>query len=289
MELNHLRYFYEVAKSGSFTEAARRLHVSQSALSKAVGLLEAREGVKLLTRSKSGVALTALGAEVYGKCEGVFRTLGEIEATCRGREEVCSGPLRVGASDHVGNYWLAPFLLRLRERHPSVTPGLLSGTPHALVEALLAREIEFALFFSKVNTSGIRYEPLTRVPMAVVVAPGLADGTLKKVAARVGLIESVRAQYARNPSQELVDVLGADVPVAFECNSQEGQKRMCLMGGGIAFLARFMVADDLAAGRLVEFPLKKPIAYDLLLARRAGVELSLNARTLLEMIAAGVR
>lgn len=284
MELNHLRYFFEVAKSGSFTEAARRLHVSQSALSKAVALLEAREGVKLLTRSKSGVALTKLGAEVYAKCEGVFRTLTEIEATCRGQEETCAGPLRVGASDHVGNYWLSPYLLKMREQHPTVTPGLLSGTPHALVEALLAREIEFGLFFSKVNTSGIRYEPLARIPMAVVVSPALADGSLKKVAARVGLIESVRAQYARNPSQELVDVLGADTPVAFECNSQEAQKRLCLARGGVAFLARFMVEKEIESGELTEFPLKKPIAYDLLLARRAGVELSLNARTLLAML-----
>ncbi|RZA04544.1 MAG: LysR family transcriptional regulator, partial [Proteobacteria bacterium] len=54
MELNHLRYFYEVAKAGSFTNAARSLRISQSALSKTVALLEAREGVKLLQRSKSG-------------------------------------------------------------------------------------------------------------------------------------------------------------------------------------------------------------------------------------------
>src|SRR6185312_8942101 len=98
MELNHLRYFYEVAKSGSFTEAARRLHISQSALSKAVAQLEDAEGVKLLTRSKKGVVLTLIGSEIFTKSSAIFAAVTDIEDTCRGRKSVCEGPLRFGAS-----------------------------------------------------------------------------------------------------------------------------------------------------------------------------------------------
>jgi len=74
MELNHLRYFFEVAQAGSFTEAARRLHVSQSALSKAVATLEDSEGVELFTRTKKGVTLTSLGAEVFKRSHAIFRS-----------------------------------------------------------------------------------------------------------------------------------------------------------------------------------------------------------------------
>jgi DNA-binding transcriptional LysR family regulator len=54
MELNHLKYFYEVAKRGSFTGASKTLRVSQPSISKIVQLLEEREGVKLFNRNKKG-------------------------------------------------------------------------------------------------------------------------------------------------------------------------------------------------------------------------------------------
>jgi DNA-binding transcriptional LysR family regulator len=52
MELNHLRYFFEVAREGSFTSAARKLRVSQPSISKLVRILEEREGVLLFDRGK---------------------------------------------------------------------------------------------------------------------------------------------------------------------------------------------------------------------------------------------
>src|SRR3954471_23978174 len=133
MELSHLRYFHEVAKAGSFTRAAQRLRISQSALSKSVALLEDSEGIQLFHRSKEGVTLTALGAEVYRKCATIFQVISEIEHACRGTKESCEGYLRFGASDHVTNYLLMGHLLRLREAHPKVIPSVLAGTPHEIV------------------------------------------------------------------------------------------------------------------------------------------------------------
>src|ERR1700722_8298297 len=103
MELNHLRAFYEVARIGRFSEAARRLHISQSALSRSVALLEDAEGVQLFERSKKGVKLTKIGTEVFLRCERMFKTFEEIEGLCRGTREVCGGPLRFATTDHVTN------------------------------------------------------------------------------------------------------------------------------------------------------------------------------------------
>ena len=89
MELNYLRVFYEVAKIGRFTEAAKRLHISQSALSRSVALLEEAQGVKLFERSKRGVALTAVGQDVFHYCEQLFQTVKRIEDVCSGTRESC--------------------------------------------------------------------------------------------------------------------------------------------------------------------------------------------------------
>src|SRR5262249_23689222 len=152
-------------KAGSFTEAARQLHVSQSALSKAVALLEDHEGVKLLQRSKKGVALTAVGTEVYRLSASIFSTVTEIQNTCRRTKEICEGPLRFGASDHLTNYVLSKVLQQMRAEHPMVIPSVFSGTPNDILEQLFQHELEFGIFFTKVNITGVEYTPLATLPM----------------------------------------------------------------------------------------------------------------------------
>src|ERR1700722_18280661 len=150
MELNHLRVFFEVAKAGRFTEAAQRLNISQSALSRSVALLEESEGVKLLERSKKGVVLTLTGAEVFRQCEQMFQMVRKIESVCRGVQETCEGPLRFGASDHIINFLLPQPLQSFRDRYPKVIPSMLIGTSDELLEKLLLTDCEFSLSFARV-------------------------------------------------------------------------------------------------------------------------------------------
>jgi LysR family transcriptional regulator, cyn operon transcriptional activator len=292
MELNHLRYFFEVAKSGSFTEAARRLHVSQSALSKAVATLEESEGVKLFERTKRGVSLTSLGSAVYAKSEQLFQTFSDIENTCRGTKEVCEGPLRFGASDHVSNYLLVDKLQQLRKQHPNVKPSLFSGTPNTIVGGILSNELEFGLFFTKINVPGITYEDVASVDMAIVCAPSLlsedeAESTpakLKGILRKIGFIGSIGSDYQHHPSEDFLKLMGDKPNIAFEASSQETQKRLCLRGGGVAFLARFMVEKEIKSGSLIEIPVSRPLKLNLVLARRTSRALNLNARTFLELL-----
>ncbi|MGE3680732.1 MAG: LysR family transcriptional regulator [Bdellovibrionales bacterium] len=290
MELNHLRYFYEVAKFGSFTEAARRLHVSQSAISKAVKLLEDAEGVQLLKRSKKGVTLTAVGQNVYIKAECIFRTLVEIENTCRGTKEVCEGYLRFGASDHLLNYYLVNHLRDFQKRYPKVVGSVFAGTPNDIIDLMLRNELEFGLFFTRVNIPQIRYEELFSAKMAVVCHPELLAKSqrrhLKTALKEAGFIGSIKSQYQHHPSTALTKLIDQDLATAFESNSQEAQKRFCLLGGGIAFLARFMVEKELQEGSLIELSTRKPLNVHLLLALRRGRDLSLVAKTYLDQLRA---
>lgn len=292
MELNHLRYFHEVAKAGSFTAAARKLRVSQSALSKAVALLEARQGQKLLQRSKKGVALTQVGAEVFRVSQGVFAQVQEIESIIKGTQELCEGYLRFGASDHLVNYFLPEYFARLRKDYPKVIPSVFSGTPHEITGQLLTQELEFGLFFTKLSIPGIEYEAIAELDMALVCSPKILDSSprdaspafVRKLLDAHGLIGSIKSQYQKHPSQSLFDRVGSDIPVSFESNSQEAQKRMCLAGGGVAYLARFMVEDEIEKGKLNEIRVKDSMRLNLWLATRKGAVLSLPARTALAML-----
>jgi LysR family transcriptional regulator, cyn operon transcriptional activator len=290
MELNHLKVFYEVAKIGRFTEAAKRLNISQSALSRSVALLEESEGVQLFERSKQGVALTPLGTEVFLRCEELFQTFSDIEGLCRGTRETCEGPLRFATTDHVTNDLLVDPIQSFRRKFPLVIPSLFTGTPDEIGHALLNTECEFGLLFSKLPLPQIESQVLRAEQMALVCHPdvwkknkGASDEkTLKKVIQSVGYIASIGAILQSRPSRVLSELFGGMPRIGLEANSQEAQKRFCLKGGGVAYLARFMVEKDIERGRLFEIPVDHPHVFNLWVATRKGRQLSLSARTFLE-------
>jgi len=279
MELNHLHYFYQVAKAGSFTAAARSLRVSQPSLSKAVALLEAREEVKLLERSKSGVSLTALGEEVYAKCEKIFNSLREVENTCQQSRAICEGPLRFGASDHIANYLLVKKLIEMNKHHPAVTPSLFVGAPQETVKLVLKKELEFALFFTIVEHESLVYEEYLKVPLVAVYSPkfqlDLRRGQYKKLPG--GQIGSIKNQFKIHPAKEVFEEIDEKAEVTFETNSQECQKRLALAGAGIAVLTKFMVEEELKRGQLLEIPLSKNKEAQMYIVKRKHHTLTLAA------------
>ena len=292
MELNHLRVFYEVAKSGRFTEAAARLHISQSALSRSVALLEESEGVKLFERSKRGVALTPVGLEVFRYCEELFQTVQKITDTCRGTREVCAGPLRFATADHVIGNLLIPPLVAFRDEFPDVIPSAFIGTPDEIITTLLGTDCEFALLFAKVPSPQITYEPLREEPMALVVKSEIwresrganQTATLSKVLSKIGYISSVGAYAQGRPSRVMHELFGKMPRIGFEANGQEAQKRICLAGGGVAYLARFMVEDAIKNGELHDIEVDSPHSFKLWLATRKGHSMSLTAKTFLDRL-----
>jgi DNA-binding transcriptional LysR family regulator len=289
MELSHLRYFYEVAKAGSFTSAARHLRVSQPSLSKAVALLEARESVRLLERSKAGVLLTPIGAEVYAHCEKIFGTIDTVKSLCAGRKEVCEGPLALGSSDHLANYFLSAKIAEAKRIYPILLPTIFVGAPQEIAAKLLAKEIEFGLFFTKIKDPAIVYEPVRSFPMVAVAHPNLMGafkgrGKARGAKLRAKYLSSIRKDFSRNPAQEVFDILSLTPEVEVETNSQELQKRLCLEGLGVAVLVRFMVEEEIRRGRLVEIPLSESHSATLSLARRKDGDFKLNARSFLKVL-----
>ena len=293
MELNYLQVFYEVAKAGRFAEAAKRLNISQSALSRSVALLEESEGVQLFLRSKQGVTLTPIGTEVFHRCQQLFQTYHEIEDICRGKREVCEGPLRFATSDHVTNDLLVKPIQAFRRRFPKVVPSIFTGSPDDIAHALLTTESEFGLLFSKPALPQLEFRPLRMEKMALVVQPTLwkkhkaasTAKTLKSVVDEVGYISSIGALVQARPSRVLTELFGEMPRIGLETNNQESQKRFCLEGGGVAYLARFMVEKEITGGKLFEIPVESPHEFYFWVATRKGRQLSLTARTFLEHLA----
>lgn len=290
MELNYLRVFYEVAKSGKFSESAKKLNISQSALSRSVSLLEESEGVVLFDRSKNGVQLTPKGNEVFRLCEKLFHTEKEIEDICRGAQEKCEGYLRFAASDHIINHLLPEYIRSFRNEHPEIVPSIRSGTPDEVIQLLLTTECEFAFMFAKINSPQIEFRRLHSERMSLVCHPDLwkeckstnNEKTLKKIINKYGYISSIGASLDRRSSQVLLELFGEQPKIGFEINSQESQKKYCMAKEGVAYLQHFMVKKEIESGELHEISIEHIHEFPLWLAKPKGKNLSLNSRTFLQ-------
>lgn len=134
MEFRHFRYFQAVAEELSFSRAARRLHVAQPALSRAVQEVEAELGTPVLERSHHHVRLTPAGAvllkETASLVERYEETLRRVKRTAAGEE----GELRLGYIGPPTQPFLGRLLREYRRRHPLLAVHLEERTPERVWE-----------------------------------------------------------------------------------------------------------------------------------------------------------
>ena len=172
MELRHLAYFASVADERSFSRAAARQHVVQSAVSAAIQTLEGELGVRLLERSSKHVALTAAGRALLPKARAV---LDAVQSARDAVDEVrggLRGSLVIGTMVSVGLVDLPALLGRFHRIYPDVEVRLVvapQGT-RGLVEQLLAGGLDLALAsLPGATPAGIRHRRLASMPLVAVV------------------------------------------------------------------------------------------------------------------------
>lgn len=126
MDLEKLRIFYGVAKAGSFSQASKVLHISQSALSRSVQLFEHREKISLFKRTSKGLMLTETGEKLYNFAH---RFIHEAECIihCLKNNEAY-GELKIVTSPHMGASWLMSYLREYLELHSGVRVTIIGVT-----------------------------------------------------------------------------------------------------------------------------------------------------------------
>jgi len=112
--------FVRVIDAGSFSSAARQLHVGQSTVSKTIAQLEDRVGVRLLVRSTHGLTLTEAGRSFYERAKRAIEEVEEAELVARGAASALSGRLRVLVAVTFGRLHLMPHLPSFLAEHPAL-------------------------------------------------------------------------------------------------------------------------------------------------------------------------
>lgn len=134
--------FLSVSETGSLSEAARTLGISQPTAGRHVRQIEDHLEITLFQRQPRGLALTETGAALLPHARAMADAMRQLNLTAAGRTETLSGPVRVTASTFTAHYHLPPILSRLRQDEPAISIDLV---PSDRTENLLYREADIAV------------------------------------------------------------------------------------------------------------------------------------------------
>src|SRR5262245_43178190 len=122
--LDDVQLFFEVAKAGTITAAARRLELPKSTVSRRLMQFEESLGIKLLHKTTRKITLTTLGMSYLERCERVVREVEEARSYLESVTTKAAGELRITMPTDIGVHWLADFLVDFARRHPDVRLSL---------------------------------------------------------------------------------------------------------------------------------------------------------------------
>ena len=170
LELRHLRTLAVLLEAPSLSAAAERLHLTQSALSHQLKLLEGVYGVPLLERRTQPVKLTPAGLRLAQLGEHVTAAVQLAERDLANMAGGSAGTLRIAVECHTCFDWLMPAMDAFRPHWPDVELDIVSGFHADPVGLVVSQRAELAITSEIDESCGIEFTPLFQYPMLAVMA-----------------------------------------------------------------------------------------------------------------------
>lgn len=284
INLNHLRYFYEVARSGNMRRAATRIGISQPALSKQVQALEDTIGLQLFYRTPKGLQPTADGEVAFSYCERIFGHLRDLEAALDLRRKGSAGRLTIGAVHSISTHLLPGYLKAYRQDFSKVRIKVVTVRSRAVLKALSEHRIDVGLIAEQPSSPEFSWRPFMKTPLVVVASPNhpLATATGPITVDRLHREDMVAFDQPA-PTRRVTDrhlaKLGVEPRIIAECPSIDTMMGMVEEDIGFAILPQHCVDGDVKQGKLVVLPVVDwKLERTLYLVHLAGPPLSPTVR-----------
>lgn len=261
MELRQLTFAMAVAEAGSFTAAARRCHLSQSALSTQIAQLEAELGVRLFERTTRRVVLTEAGRLFLPAACRIVELADELRAQMSAHTAGALRTLRVGSTQTATRVLDLPAVLGdLRRRHPGARITMTAGPNAELLGAVADGSLDIALAgaVSPPPDPRLVFHPLSLPEALVAIAPAATSragtsATLAELAASGPFIEFHAGSQLRTTVDALFRDAGLHREIIFELGQITDVARCAAQGLGTAVVPRaFTDGLDLVGAVVLE-------------------------------------
>jgi DNA-binding transcriptional LysR family regulator len=263
LNCTELQVFTVAADTENFSEAARRLHLSQPAVSQRIHSLESHLGVQLFERRSRSVSLTAAGRILLPMARELVEQAQEIEETMWSLGDEMTGHVIIGCTTTAGKYGLPLLAAAFNREYPNVRVTIQMCQPGFAAEPLLAEDVHLGISDSKIVHPDIEYQPFFTdrvVLIAPAEHPSATRPSIKPIelldqsfilreegCSTCRLIERALAEYGISLDQ---------LRVVMSVGNSEAIEMAVEHGLGIAFISRLAARHGLESGRVVEVPVE---------------------------------
>ena len=286
LDLYQLRTFFAVAQTLSYTGAARRLYVTQPAVSHAVAKLERGLKEELLRKEGGALALTEAGKILYRSCETVFYELERAEErlAAAGR---AAGVIRLGATVEFGTTLLVKYLKGFIKKNPGIHIDFQFR--HELLKPLLNDEVDIIIDCRDHKAEGLEKIPLFREEYAVIASQEYVKRNRIKVPADLSRCNTLSldkdGQWWDNFRNAVARAERPEFRNITEINHIRGIINAAIEGLGAGFVPRYCVLKELRAGTLVDvFPRLKLVEDNFYICQKTGKAGLARHRSLIEYL-----
>lgn len=217
MDLKQLEYFVAVAELGSYTRAANRLAVVQSALSRQVRALEVELRQALFIRTGRGVTLTEPGKRLLDHGRGILQQVERARQDIESGRGEASGRIVVGLPPSVSRTLTGPLVKAFRVRLPNATLSVVEGLSNYILEWLTIGRVDCAVVYNVARTPAVDLQPVL-------------DETLYLVSARAAPGQGRLV----GPTASLADVARHELVIPSQPHSVRMLLESALAGAGLA-------------------------------------------------------
>jgi len=260
--LTEMEAFATVVDQGGFTDAAKKMGISKSAVSKHISSLEARLGARLLNRTTRRVSPTEIGLAYYDRARRVLSDAGEADALVASMQSAPAGLLRLSVATDFGVNHLSPILGDFLQQFPDITVNMVLNNRYV---ELISEGFDMAIRMGDLEDSSLRARKLTETQMRMIAAPSYFEKHARPT--RLDDLNSHKLLHYSNqasgnawkitaPSGEERQIRSAGW---LSVNDGQSLLNACIAGLGIAYLPSFLYANAMEQGQVVDVMPDLPI------------------------------
>lgn len=292
MHIESLKVFCDLIDTRSFSKAATKNFVSQSAVSQQIRALEDRFNRRLVERSRGGSLVpTAAGMTFYQGCREIMDRFDSLTEEMKGLGNIVSGQVRVAAIYSVGIHELSPVLKRFIKSYPQVNVHVEYSRPNKVYEDVINHVIDIGIVAYPTMRPQIEIVPFGNDPLVLVCSPEHELASKKRI--DIAALDGQRfIGFERDiPTRKAVDKILRDrnitVQYVMEFDNIETVKRSVEADLGVTIVPRATVQNEVRAGTLRAVNFTESFARPIAIIHRKGKIFSAATRKFVDMLTEG--
>lgn len=259
IDSRQLRAFVALARTGSFTVAAKELFLSQSAVSHSMKALENDVGCRLFDRVGKKVLLTQAGESLLHHADKILREMTSARAGLQQLGKWGVGRLRIGASPTACQYILPAVLREFKESFPKCLIAIEPGDTLEAIESVRDNKIDLAVTLEPRNEDQFEFHPLFTDDLAFIVGPmhpwAQEGHVVRQEIPRQSYILYNKNSYTFRMVQDYFRKEDMVLNTVIELGSMEAIKELVKLGLGVGIIAPWITQKEIQEKSLVALPL----------------------------------